>query len=192
MRPGLGWNDYVTDVVNLLEFEDLSQVILVGHSFSGATITGVADRCPERLAHLVYLDAMVLQSGQSALDTAPPALIQGYRDKARAFSSGVSVPPNPPAYYGVTDPAHVALLDRKMTPQPLDSFFDPLVLNHPVGNGIPATYVACTRPFLASTASSRDYSKARDDWRYVEIDEPHNAMMTAPNALADLISGVTG
>lgn len=193
MRPGIGWDTFITDIAQLLQFEEIENAVLVGHSFSGGTITGVADRCSGQLRHLIYLDAMILQSGQSALDTAPAELIDSYRAKAMAFSGGISVPPNPPSYYGITDPEQSARLNRLMTPHPLDSFFDPLVLAHPVGNGLPVTYIACMDPPLASTASSRSYAKTRRDWTYVEITAPHNVMMTAPQALADLLEqSVTG
>lgn len=187
MRDGIGWETFVTDITQVIRYEELSDVVLVGHSFSGGTITGVADRMPERLRCLVYFDAMILQPGQSALDTAPRELIEGYRRKAEATSGGLSIPPNPPSYYGIEAPEQVARLNRLMTPHPLHAYLDPLRLDHPVANGLPVTYVACSRPLLAATATSRDYARGRTDWTYVDFPHPHSAMMTAPGEVAGLL-----
>jgi pimeloyl-ACP methyl ester carboxylesterase len=71
-RPEIGLNIHIEDVANLLKYEDLSDVILVGNSSAGMVITGVADQAPERIAHIVYLDAFVPQDGQTMLDLIPP------------------------------------------------------------------------------------------------------------------------
>lgn len=189
MSASIGWDTFITDITQVLKFEELSDVILVGHSFSGGTITGVADRMPEALSHLVYFDAMVLQNGQAPFDTAPKGLVEGYRVKAES-SGGISLPPNPPHYFGITKPDQVAKLMRLLTPHPFNTYFDSLVLENPVGNGLPTTYVACTEPLIPATATSRDYAQARKDWQYVEIDEPHSAMITAPEKVAALLEGV--
>jgi pimeloyl-ACP methyl ester carboxylesterase len=181
---------WIEDVAQLVAFEDLSDVVLVGHSFGGSVVSGMADRMPERLRHLVYLDAMVLQSGQSALDTAGPAHIGRYRDRAFEKDGVQVVPPSAPEYYGVTDRELGRWLSTKLTPHPLNAFYEPLALHHPVGNGLPATYVACTQPYLASTATSRDYAKARADWTYVELATGHNAMMLVPHDLTSLLDDV--
>lgn len=185
--PHIGWDTFITDILQVLRFEELDDVVLVGHSFSGGTITGVADRARERLRQLIYFDAMVLQSGQSALDTAPPELIASYRTRAMETSGGVTIPPNPPAYYGITDPVQADWLQRMMTPHPWSTYSDPLLLKHPVGHGLPAAYVACTCPALPATAGARTYAQGRPDWTYTELDEPHSAMVTSPQKVAALL-----
>src|SRR5437762_3223128 len=70
--PDVDLDTHIEDVVNLLRFEELEQVILVGHSYGGMVIRGVADRMPEQLAHLVYFDAFVPEDGQSVFDLVPP------------------------------------------------------------------------------------------------------------------------
>lgn len=71
LTPEIGLDTHIQDVVSLIETKDLQQVILVGHSYSGMVITGAADRVPDRIAQLVYLDAVVPRDGQSLVDTAP-------------------------------------------------------------------------------------------------------------------------
>ena len=86
---------FVEDVANVLDVEDLRDVILVGHSFGGVPITGVADRMPERVRHLVYLDAVILQDGQSFLGTLPPEAAARLRAAARDGGNGMVLPPPP-------------------------------------------------------------------------------------------------
>jgi pimeloyl-ACP methyl ester carboxylesterase len=150
---------FIEDVAQVICYEDLTDVILVGHSFAGAVISGVANLMPERLRHLVYLDAMVLQCGQSAADTAPPDLIADYRRRAIDAGDGLSVPAGNPDYYGITDPEQAAWLQAKLTPMPFRTYFDKLELRHPLGNGVPATYIACTEPLRASTAHSGSWPR---------------------------------
>jgi pimeloyl-ACP methyl ester carboxylesterase len=185
-----GMDTFIQDVSQVLRFEDLTDVILVGHSFAGAVISGVADRMAERLRHLVYLDAMILQSGQSATDTAPADLMARYRQEAQETSGGLSVPPNTPAYYGITDPAQARWLEARLTPHPFRTYSDRLVLQNPLGNGVPATYIACTQPLHRSTASARMLAQAMPGWTYREIPTAHNAMMLQPDELTRMLTAI--
>jgi pimeloyl-ACP methyl ester carboxylesterase len=182
---------FIADVAQVLRFEDLESVILVGHSFAGSVVSGLADRMPERLQHLVYLDAMVLQSGQSALDTAPAAVIEGYRQRAMESSGGLTTTSNAPAYYGITDPEQAAWLMTKLTPHPFQTYFDKLILKHPLGNGLPATYIAVTNPYHAATASSRQLAKSMPGWTYLEIATAHSAMMLVPEELTGILAAIS-
>lgn len=138
---------FIEDVVNVLEWEDLTDVILVGHSFGGMTITGVADRVPQRIRRLVYVDAAVLQDGQSVLSLVPPETADARRELAEESSGGVSLPVPKPAAIGVTAEDDVAWLDAKMTPHPFSTYEDAIRLDHPVGNDLPVTYLAATSPY---------------------------------------------
>jgi pimeloyl-ACP methyl ester carboxylesterase len=83
---------FVQDLTHVLEWEDLLNVILVGHSFGGCAITACADQMPERIAHLVYLDALILQNGQSPFSTVPTAVAQNRRDLSQKTSAGLTIP----------------------------------------------------------------------------------------------------
>lgn len=184
-RPTLA--TFAEDVCQVIRFEDLQDVILVGHSFGGSVISGVADRMPERLAHLVYLDAMLLEDGQSTWDSAPLELVEKYRAQADETSGGLSVPPPDPTYFGITDPDMQALVARKTTPHPFATYTEPLRLSHPLGNGVPMAYITCTAPLLASTARARDLARSLPHCRQMEIATGHNAMMTAPEELMRML-----
>lgn len=133
---------FVNDLVNVLEWEDLSDVILVGHSFGGIGITGAVDRVPSRIRHLVYLDSLILQNGQSPFSVLPPDVAAARRKLAQEFSGGVSMPVPDPKAFGVMDPADGAWLKAKCTPHPISTYEDSFKLKGPVGNRLPATYIA--------------------------------------------------
>lgn len=120
--------------------------MLVGHSFGGGPVSVVADRMPERLNHLVFLDAMLLEDGQSAFSKLDPAIVAQRVKLAQETSGGLAIPPLPPAAFGVTEPHDAEWLRRRLTPHSLNSYMAPIRLTHPLGNGINRTYVACTHP----------------------------------------------
>lgn len=176
---------FVQDLVNVLEFEDLRDVILVGHSFGGIAVSGAADRVPQRIRHLVFLDSLLVESGQSPFSVVPPQVAQARRRLAHEFSAGVSMPVPDPDAFGVRDPADAQWLRARCTPHPLSTYESALTLDHPLGNGLPATYVAVT-PHYAPTEASRRLAR-RQRWDYREIEAGHDAMITSPQAVIDLL-----
>ena len=93
--PETGLETHVQDIVNLHEYEDLQQVVLACQSYGGMVVTGVADRAPERLAHLVYLNALVPEDGQAAFDLLPPAMRQHFTDAAQTSGESWRIPVPP-------------------------------------------------------------------------------------------------
>lgn len=180
---------FVQDLVGLLEWEDLADVVLVGHSFGGIAITGAADRVPERIRHLVYLDSLILQDGQSGFSVVPPAIAAARRELARTSSGGVSIPVRDPAAFGVSDPEDVAWLKAKCTPHPISTYEDTFRLDGPVGNNPPSTYIA-VKPDYGPLAAVRDFAKSQKQRRYMEIDAGHDAMITSPKALSDILLAI--
>jgi pimeloyl-ACP methyl ester carboxylesterase len=178
---------FISDIVNLIEYENLTEVFLVGHSFAGRSISGAADRMPERLRRLVYLDAGLPESGKSSFDGMTPEVRASRLEAARQFSGGVSIPPPPPSAFGVTEPADMAWLERHLTPHPAATYTMPMVLNHPLGNGVPVTFIRCTDPAYANMAKSAEYARSRPDWQYLEIATGHNAMISAPAELTEML-----
>jgi pimeloyl-ACP methyl ester carboxylesterase len=180
---------FVADIVQVIEEENLRDIILVGHSFGGAAVAGVTDRLPGLIRHLVFLDALVLQPNTAPADHVPPAVFEQFR--ALAGSDGLAVPPPPPAYFGVSDPAQAQWLAPQLTPHPLSTFTSPLHLDHPLGNGRPVTYIACTDPCFKETAAYRDYARQMPGWAYLEIATGHDAMVSAPAELTRLLDELT-
>ncbi|MDB4874907.1 MAG: salicylate esterase [Gemmatimonadetes bacterium] len=182
---------FVTDVTNLIEFEELRDVILVGHGSGGATVSGVADRLGDQIHHLVFLDALLLRSGQSVFDILPPA-IRGEREQlATDRFDGVAFPP-PESYddMGVSRGPVSDWLRRHATPHPLGAFESPLRMTHPVGNRRPVTYVSFTSPPLPTIEASRRLARSQPGWKWLEIGAGHAAPVTAPDDVARLLANV--
>jgi len=177
---------FVTDLVNVIEAEELRDVVLVGHSFGGIAVTGAADRVPERIAKLVYLDAVILQPGESALSAVPPEVAAQRRETIRA-AGGISMPAPPTSFFGINDGPDAEWLRRRLTPHPSATYDSPLRLSKPVGAGLPVTYIGCTVTPLASIESMRQWARRQPGWKYEELPTVHNAMMTAPDALTQML-----
>lgn len=178
---------FIEDVAQVLRYEQLNEVFLVGHSFSGSVVSSLADRMPERFRHLVYLDANLLQNGESPAERSPD-LVAVYADRARKFNDGLSIPPSAPDRYGFDDPHAAARIAARLTPHPLRTYYDKLRLSNPIGNGLPVTYIACNRPYFPTTAPAREFARSATHWEYVEIPTSHNAMLHLPHELARLLS----
>ncbi len=184
---------FADDLINHIEAEELTDVVLVGHSFGGFAISAAADRMPKHIRHLVYLDARIPENGKTAFDVQPADITAERTRLAQEFSQGLSVPPPPPEAFGV--PQDHLLYDwvqRRLTPQPMSSFTSPFAIRNPVGNGLPATYIACTDPIYPSLETSRQMARARTDWGWKEIATGHDAMVTAPGPTADLLMEIAG
>ena len=168
---------HVEDVVNVLRYEDLRGVILVGHSYGGMVITGVAERAPERLAKLVYLDAFVPQDGQALADLFPPEVVAWLEERARTLGDGWRVPPDPPD------------ADRR-TDFPLAALRQPLAVRDPQAARLPRAYVACAEsrgvPLFAHFEAAEARARA-EGWDVRELPTGHVPMQTMPRELAGLL-----
>jgi pimeloyl-ACP methyl ester carboxylesterase len=180
-----------TDIVNVIEAEELSKIVLVGHSFGGLAISGVADVMPERIRHLVYLDSLVVEGGKSPFDSLPADVVAARRKLADESSGGLSLPNPPPSAFGVSDAQDVEWVKRRLTPHPFSTYTSKQNIKGPVGNNLPRTYVHCTNPSYAALQGSRDWVKAQVGWRWAEIATGHDAMVTAPDELAKMLIGIS-
>ena len=182
---------FVQDLVEVMIAEDITDAVLVGHSFGGNAISGVADLMPERVRHLVYLDSMILEHGDSPFSRLRPE-VAAERTRLAQASGGLSIPPPAPAAFGVPDGAGADWLRERLTPHPFATFTSKLTLRHPVGNGRPCTYIVCTDPIYGPLQSSRDWVQGRPGWAWREIATGHDAMVTAPGALAAMLEEIAG
>lgn len=187
--PAVDMDTHIQDVVGVLKYEDLQQVILVGHSYGGTVITGVADRAPERLAHLVYLDAQVPRDGESQMmitSVSPESL----QEQARAEGEGwlVLPPPAEPGRVGAVSQADLQWVEARRTPQPLATYQQPLRLTNELAATLPRTYILCTEGKQEGSPFVRFARRAQaEGWRYRELATGHYAPITAPGEVADLL-----
>ena len=174
-------NRHIEDVVAVLRFEDLRDVILVGHSYGGMVITGIADRAADRVGKLVYLDAANPVNGQSLVDVSGP-IIEAVRPMGAVVNEiELVLLPGPDAglLYGVTDPADLAWMADRLTGHPWVCFEQRLELtNEDALWAIPQYHIVCT-----STLATRDpelMARARAEGRLWDIDTGHDLMLTEP------------
>jgi pimeloyl-ACP methyl ester carboxylesterase len=184
LHPGVGLSTHVQDVVALLEAYDARNVTLVGHSYAGQVVTGVADRVPERLARRVYLDAFVGADGEAAIDLLPETVAHHYRESVAGPGFGWLIPVRPLERLGVTDPADLDWLTPRLTPHPWLTYTEPLRLTGK-GDDVPATFVECVDWMRVFTAQAQ--RAAARGWTVHELATGHEAMVTAPDALARLL-----
>jgi pimeloyl-ACP methyl ester carboxylesterase len=182
---------FVADVVNHIEAAELSEVILVGHSFGGVSITGAADKLPNRIRHLVYLDSVILENGRSVFSVLPPDVVAARKKTVTEEGQGLFLPPPVPTAFGIPK-GHPSTdwVRRRLTPHPIGTYDSALRLDNPVGNGRPCTYVACTNPVYGPLEGSRQWAKAQKGWNWQEIATGHDAMIIAPMELARVLAAI--
>ena len=190
LNAQVGLSTFIDDIAAVILSEELDNVVLVGHSFGGHVINGVADRMPQLLRQLIYLDGLVVQHGQSALSIMPPA-VQAERTRTMD-AEGLRMTIPSPDQFGLSEPAQLAWVMRQLTPHPLKGYTEPLQLQHPLGNGLPKTYIAVTDPWYPPLAELRHWVRSQPDWDWRELAACHNAMVSAPLALASLLMELAG
>jgi pimeloyl-ACP methyl ester carboxylesterase len=187
-HPGIDLDTHIRDLLEVLEFEDLHDVVLVGHSYGTMVITGVADRVPERISHLVYLDGAMASDGQAVLDLFPPEWRASRRAQVDAEGDGWrQLPPADLTVWGISQDDE-AWVRSKLVPQPFKTFTQPLRLTHAAGFGGPKTFIACLEAPAAGWRDAMvDRVRAEPGWHYRELATGHDAMITAPGALTGLL-----
>lgn len=177
--PEIGLTTHIDDVVNVIRFENLHDIILVGHSYGGMVISGVADRVPDRIAQLIYLDALVPDNGDSVMTLATHR--PGSFDLEKMTRDGFVVPfwvrPGKPYPIDV--------------PQPLKTFTDRISLTNPAREKIPATYILTVEPghapddddFAPAAARARERG-----WTVLTMAGDHNPHWRKPAETADVLA----
>ena len=187
-RADVDLDMHVQDIVAVLEAEELRNVVLVGHSYGGMVITGVAARAGNRLSHLVYLDAFVPEAGKSLLDYTGPRA-EALRDGARTHGEGWRIPPLSPERFGVTSQRDREWLSRRLVPQPLRTFEQPLAAIG--GEKLKRVYVYCSSPAMGPFDQFAERVREDRKWQYHEVKTGHDAMLTAAGDVAKILLGLT-
>ncbi|HEU4769830.1 MAG TPA: alpha/beta hydrolase [Pyrinomonadaceae bacterium] len=177
-RGDIGLTTHIDDVVNMILFEDVRDIILVGHSYGGMVITGVADRVPDRIKRLVYLDAMVPSDGDSV------STLLGRGDFIKQMTKGDFIVP--PWVKPDQPPPHDV-------PQSLKTFTDPIVLKNEAARKLPATYIltvekdkdAKTDDFFSQSTRAKERG-----WTILQLTADHNPQWSAPEALVEMLAAI--
>jgi pimeloyl-ACP methyl ester carboxylesterase len=185
--PSNDLETHIQDMLGVIKYEDLRDIVLIGHSYGGMVATGVADRAREKIQHLIYLDAFVPRNGEALFDLIAPEGRQAMEANAKA-GDGWRVPPNP--IPPDTSEADVNWLSPRRVPQSIRCFNMPLHLNGGE-TSLPRSYIYCTRtapadPFRPFATRAR----TEPGWRYYEMDASHSPHVTVPEVLTELLHAI--
>ncbi len=183
----VGLSTHIQDILALLEKENLHNIVLVGHSYAGMVIAGVAEKAPERISQLVFLDAFVPKDGQSLGDIIGPQGMAGIRQGAKAVGQGWQIPSFPVERFGITSEADIAFVKPKLVPQPIKTFEEPVSLTNPSAASLPRTFIYLSKPAMGSFDGFAKMAQSSKDWGYYEMETGHDAMVLEPQKLAELL-----
>jgi pimeloyl-ACP methyl ester carboxylesterase len=191
----IGAETHVQDIVGLIECEELRDVVLCGHSAGAHTATGVADAVPSRIRHFLSVDGLQPAPGESVNDVLGEehGLPDVFRTLAREHD-GVMIPPSvfSAADFGVTEPADAAWVMRRMTPHPLRCFEEPVAVGAGFDSLTSRTFVRCERfpgPYAIRLIDALEQDPG---WVTHRWDVGHDAMISAPERLIELLAGLGG
>jgi len=181
----LNLSTHINDIVQVFEYQDLYDVVLVGHSYGGMVIGGVAEKIPDRIRSMVFLDAYIPQDGKSGFD-----LIPGLRDiyeQRRLKEEGKNwlVLSYTPEEFGVTNNDDINWMKSRLCPMPLHTHDEPLSIKEIKPKRLSRTYITCTD--FGDSMFHSIKSKESDGWDYFELRPGHDSMITAPEELSGLL-----
>ena len=195
--PEITLTTHVTDVVSTCVFDDLKAVTLVGSSSGGTVITAVADRVPERVERLIYLDAFLPSDGESTSDLIPPERWAVLKQLCESEGEGWLLPRfAPPSWesivrdvWHVTDDAKLQWILPRLRATPIKHFTEPVRLTNTDRARPHLVYIRCPQgpaPFDKPAA----FARASPDWTYRELRVPHVPFVTHPRELTEVLTEV--
>jgi pimeloyl-ACP methyl ester carboxylesterase len=201
--PEVDLETHITDVVNLVEYEDLRDVVLLGHSYAGIVVTGVANRIPERLSLLAYLDAGPVPAGASFLYTQPPEVKEHTERRVAEAGDGWLLPVpsweelekvNGASLEGLGDEER-RLMRSRATPQPFGTYTQPLRLEKPADGALAKVLIASSFPLaqvreMISGGHPWFRELAGPEWSLTELPTGHWPMFSRPDDLAEVLLGL--
>ena len=193
LRPDLRLRDHIADVLGLIDAEELGDdLVLVGHSYGGLVMTGVADALLARglkPRHLVYVDAVTPHPGESWSSQHAPETVRARLEAAAQRPDGAMPPPDA-AVFGL-DGADRDWVNRRQTPQPAGVYQDRLDFDAARIATLPRTFIDCTAPAMPTIAVMRERVRREPGWQVVELATGHDPMISAPEALVKLLLDCT-
>jgi pimeloyl-ACP methyl ester carboxylesterase len=183
LNPEIDLETHILDVVNLMKWHELRDVVLVGHSYGGMVVSGVAERMEKSIASIVMLDAFFPADGQSLVDLQPAPLREAITKAAR--DGATALPALPAATFNINENDR-AWVDAKATPHPIRCFLQPSKLAGARDRIAKRTYIRAPdfpgMPFDAGMSEAR-----KKEWRMMEIAGGHIVMLDAPAQLTEML-----
>ena len=183
-QTGIQLATHIADVVGLVQAEELSGTVLVGHSYGGMVVTGAADRLldadPRAVHQIIYIDAMVPLPGEGWGDQHSAEVVAART--AAALANGHALPPPDPVDFGISG-ADRAWLLRRQVPHPFGPYRDPLHFDGDRWAALPRSFIDCVQPAYPSIAAMRERVRAMPGFKVIEMQTGHCPMVTEPAAL---------
>lgn len=186
IHQGINLDTHIQDVLGVLQCEELSDVVLCGHSYGGMVITGVADQAPERIRSLVYLDAFVPTDGQSLMDLLYPDWVASFREQASKTGAGFRVPPVPAEVFRVNNQDR-AWIDRQCVDHPIGSMEQKLRLTGACGNVAKRVFVYAMGRVPSSFTHYYEQLRHDPTWHTVTVPCGHHVMVDMPQELTQIL-----
>lgn len=189
LAPSVDLSTHITDIANVLFYEDIARAVLVGHSYGGMVITGVAQSVPERVAQLIYFDAYLPEPGESRWDFLPKEIVAA--ERAHADAAGGTGPKPPVQLFIPDDAALAAWTDARLSPRhPVGTYSQRLSNDGSALASIPGAFIECTvGPSRFASSVSRARTKG---WPVRQLATRHFAMLTHPREVAELLVELAG
>jgi pimeloyl-ACP methyl ester carboxylesterase len=175
---------HIGDIVGVLESELLTDAVLVGHSYAGMVVTAVADRVPHRLSRLVYLDAVVPKNDQCLFDCAGVKFRERIEEQVRTQGEGWKIPFPSADGLGLIEDDDIQWTMPRLVAHPYRTFCERVSLQHPLVGSVPRSYLNCIGSKSLGQPRTTQ-AEGIDD--YYEVQTGHDAMVTAPTQVFDLL-----
>jgi pimeloyl-ACP methyl ester carboxylesterase len=187
MSPAVNLDMHIQDIVNVIRWEELSDIVLCGHSYGGMVITGVADKIPEKIRSLVYLDAFVPANGQALADFLPPVLHTRIRDDANQNGDGYLMTPIPAEAFNVNK-NDAQWVNSMCVKHPLVCFEQKIALTGAYAQVQKLAYVLATDyPIQGPFTAIAERLKLDQNWNVVNFPCGHDVMLDMPKETADVL-----
>src|SRR5438034_5419467 len=186
LSPRVNLETHILDVENLMRWEELSDVVLCGHSYGGCVISGVADRVPDRIRALVYLDAFVLENGENLAQHIPELQYKQLLETVSAAGEGWKVPPTPAKVFNV-NLRDREWVNRQCTMQPLSTFQQRIALSGGI-NKVKNVIFILAAGFVEGSPFPPFYEKAKaKGWKTITVPCGHDVMLDLPEQLTKVL-----
>lgn len=186
--PDVNLETHIQDVVNVIEYEELERVVLVCHSYAGIVGHGVADRANPRLGGLVFFDSVLPDYGKSWSDYNTPQVVAQRRAEVDARGKGyIWKPEQSAAGYGISEPADVALFNRRVSAYPFAAYLQKLEQKGPGLGTLPLAYIDCIKPALAPINQFRMKARTNPRFKVFPLEAGHDGMLTHPAEVASIL-----
>jgi pimeloyl-ACP methyl ester carboxylesterase len=184
LQPGIDLATHIADIVNLMKWERLSDVVLCGHSYGGFVISGVAEQMPAAIRSIVFLDAFLPTNGDTIQKVTGPAIQDAVRTALQRGEFGV--PPRSAEAFGVNE-ADRQWVDSLCVPQPIGTFTLPIVLTGAREKIARKTYIRANGYHNPSFDRALATVRSDPSWRWHEVDCGHDVMVDMPERLTELL-----